>query len=69
MDLRVRLDEIVPVKTAARELPQVLDRLSGDDVEHLVITRRNQPKAVLVSVERYTALLSASTDQPVSGER
>jgi prevent-host-death family protein len=60
MDLRVRLDEIVPVKTAARELPQVLDRLSADDVEHLVITRRNEPRAVLLSVERYTALLSAS---------
>lgn len=61
MDLRVRLDEIVPAKTAARELPQVIDRLEKGNVDQLVITRRNEPKAVLVTVARYQELLSAST--------
>lgn len=60
MDLRVRLDEIVPAKTAARELPQVIDRLENGNVDHLVITRRNEPKAVLVTVARYQELLLAS---------
>ena len=60
MDLRVRLDEIVPAKTAARELPQVIDRLESGSVDQLVITRRNEPKAVLLTIARYEALLVAS---------
>ena len=60
MDLRVRLDEIVPAKTAARELPQVIDRLESGSVDQLVITRRNEPKAVLLTIARYEALLVPS---------
>lgn len=62
MKLRVALDELLPAKAAARELPQALDRLDRGDVEQLVITRRNEPRAVLVSVERYERLLYP--DQP-----
>ncbi len=56
--LRVRLDEILPSRTAARELPQALDRLERGEAEQLVITRRNEPRAVLVTVERYQQLLA-----------
>lgn len=57
MKLRVALDELLPAKAAARELPQALDRLESGEVEQLVITRRNEPRAALVSVERYEELL------------
>jgi PHD/YefM family antitoxin component YafN of YafNO toxin-antitoxin module len=57
-DLRVRLDEIVPVKTAVRELPAQIARLTAGEVEHLVITRRNEPQVVLITVQRYEELLS-----------
>jgi prevent-host-death family protein len=56
--LRVRLDEILPSRDAARELPQALDRLEAGDADQLVITRRNKPRAVLITVERYQQLLA-----------
>ena len=57
MKLRVRLDEILPSKTAARELPQALDRLESGEAEQLVITRRNVPRAVVITLQRYEQLL------------
>jgi prevent-host-death family protein len=57
MSLRVRLDELLPAKAAARELPQALRRLERGDAEQLVITNRNEPRAVLITVERYEQLL------------
>ena len=59
MHLRVRLDELLPTKTAARTLPQALARLESGDAKHLVLTTRNQPRAVLITVERYEELLCA----------
>lgn len=56
-EIRVRLDELLPVKTAARELPAQLERLASGEVEHLIVTRRNEPRAVLITVERYEELL------------
>jgi prevent-host-death family protein len=58
MSFRVRLDELLPAKTAARELPDALRRLETGEVEQLVITRRNQPRAVLITVERYEELVA-----------
>jgi prevent-host-death family protein len=58
MKLRVGLDEILPSKEAARALPKVIDRLESGDAEHVVITRRNKPRAVLLTIERYQQLLS-----------
>lgn len=59
MTLRVRLDEILATKEAARTLPAVLDRLERGDAEHVVITRRNTPRAVVITVQRYEELLAA----------
>jgi prevent-host-death family protein len=57
MALRVRLDEIVPSKEAARTLPRLLERLEGGELERVVITRRSQPRAVLITLEQYEQLL------------
>ncbi|MCY4085395.1 MAG: type II toxin-antitoxin system Phd/YefM family antitoxin [Actinomycetia bacterium] len=56
-ELTVRLDQILPAKEAVRALPRVLDRLERGEDDHLVVTRRGRPRAVLVSVERYERLL------------
>ena len=53
MHLRVRLDELLPTKTAARTLPQALARLESGEAEQLILTTRSQPRAVLITVERY----------------
>ena len=58
MALRVRLDELLPAKTAARELPQALRRLETGEADQLVITNRNEPRAVLITIERYEQLLA-----------
>jgi PHD/YefM family antitoxin component YafN of YafNO toxin-antitoxin module len=60
--LRVRLDELVPTKTAARQLPQQLERLERGDADHLVLTTRNVPRAVLITLERYEQLLAAEAE-------
>ena len=57
MSLRVRLDELLPAKTAARELPRALSRLESGEADQLVITNRNEPRAVLITVARYEELL------------
>ena len=61
MPLRVRLDELLPSKAAARELPRALRRLETGDADHLVITSRNEPRAVLITVRRYEELLRGDT--------
>jgi PHD/YefM family antitoxin component YafN of YafNO toxin-antitoxin module len=60
MKLRVGLDEILPSKTAARKLPQALERLENGEAEQLVITRRSVPRAVLITLDRYEQLLSGT---------
>jgi PHD/YefM family antitoxin component YafN of YafNO toxin-antitoxin module len=62
MRLRVRLDELLPAKTAARELPRALRRLESGEADQLVITNRNEPRAVMITVERYEQLLAV--DRP-----
>jgi prevent-host-death family protein len=63
MDLRVRLDELLPVKIASQRLPEALRRLDSGEADQLVITRRNEPRAVLITVERYEELLSPQTSK------
>jgi hypothetical protein len=62
MKLRVRLDEILPTKEATRTLPRQLERLEGAEVEHLILSTRNKPRAVLITVERYEQLLAATKE-------
>lgn len=59
MKLRVSFDEILPIREAVRALPKALDQLAAGDAGHFVITRRNEPRAVLLGVERYEQLLQA----------
>ena len=63
MHLRVKLDELLPTKTAARTLPQALARLESGDAEQLILTTRSQPRAVLITIERYEQLLDARCGQ------
>lgn len=67
MTLRVALDELLPATSAARELPQALDRLERGEVEQLVITKRNEPRAALLSVDRYQELLLIEQAQQTHG--
>jgi len=60
MRLRIRLDELLPAKTAARELPRALQRLETGEADQLVITNRNEPRAVLITVDRYERLLRSA---------
>jgi hypothetical protein len=55
--LRVAFDEMLPIKEAARYLPRAIARLDAGESGHYVITRRNQPRAVLIPVGRYEELL------------
>jgi PHD/YefM family antitoxin component YafN of YafNO toxin-antitoxin module len=67
--LRVKLDEIIASKEAARTLPSALERLESGDADQLVITRRNVPRAVLVTVERFEQLLAAEARLTVGDAR
>jgi PHD/YefM family antitoxin component YafN of YafNO toxin-antitoxin module len=62
MEFRVRLDEIVPTKQAARALPKELGRLERGEVDQLVLTTRNTPRAVLLSVERFDQLIRSERE-------
>jgi len=54
--LRVTNGELATVRDAMRELPRLLAELDAGAVDKLVLTQRNQMRAVLVSVERYSEL-------------
>lgn len=53
---RVALDQIVPIKTAARTLPTQIARLQSGDPAQLVITRHNEPLAVLLSWREFNRM-------------
>jgi PHD/YefM family antitoxin component YafN of YafNO toxin-antitoxin module len=59
--VRVTNAELATVREAMRELPRLLARLDAGTIDKLVLTQRNQMRAVLVSVERYSQLEHAST--------
>ncbi len=54
--VRVCNDELATVREAMRELHRLLDQLQDGQLEKVVLTQRNQMRAVLVSVERYVQL-------------
>ena len=54
--VRVTNAELATVREAMRELHRLLDRLEQGDLEKVVLTQRNQLRAVLLTLERYTEL-------------
>lgn len=52
--IRIRADELRTVREAMRDLGSLLGELNDGDVEKLVLTQRNQLRAVVVSVERWS---------------
>lgn len=59
--LTVSNSELATVREAMRELHRLLDRLDAGQLEKIVLTQRNQMRAVLVSVERYSELEQRQT--------
>ena len=54
--VRVTNAELATVRKAMRELHRLLDRLEQGDLEKVVLTQRNQLRAVLLTLDRYTEL-------------
>jgi PHD/YefM family antitoxin component YafN of YafNO toxin-antitoxin module len=54
--LRVTNGELATVREAMRELNRMVDALDRGELEKVVLTQRNQMRAVVVSVERFAEL-------------
>ena len=54
--VRVTNAELATVREAMRELHRLLDQLERGDLEKVVLTQRNQLRAVLLTLDRYTEL-------------
>ena len=54
--LRVSNEELATVREAMRELGRLLEQLEEGQLEKVVLTQRNQMRAVLITVERYSEL-------------
>jgi hypothetical protein len=48
--------ELATVREAMRELNRLLDQLDDGEIEKIVLTQRNQMRAVLLTVDRYAQL-------------
>ena len=55
-EVRVTNAELATVREAMRELHRLLDQLDQGDLDKVVLTQRNQMRAVLLTVERYAEL-------------
>jgi PHD/YefM family antitoxin component YafN of YafNO toxin-antitoxin module len=54
--VRVTNAELATVREAMRELHRLLDQLEHGDLDKIVLTQRNQMRAVLLTLDRYTEL-------------
>ena len=54
--VRVSNQELATVRGAMRELNRLLAQLEAGELEKVVLTQKNQMRAVLISVERYSEL-------------
>jgi PHD/YefM family antitoxin component YafN of YafNO toxin-antitoxin module len=62
--VQVSNDELATVREAMRELHRLLSALEDGDLEKVVLTQRNQMRAVLITLERYAELDSALRSCP-----
>jgi PHD/YefM family antitoxin component YafN of YafNO toxin-antitoxin module len=54
--VRVSNSELATVREAMRELNRLLAALEHGELEKVVLTQRNQMRAVLITLERYSQL-------------
>jgi PHD/YefM family antitoxin component YafN of YafNO toxin-antitoxin module len=54
--VRVSNHELATVREAMRQLHRLLDSLEHGELEKVVLTQRNQMRAVLITLERYSEL-------------
>ena len=54
--VRVSNQELATVREAMRELHRLLASLEHGELEKVVLTQRNQMRAVLITLERYNEL-------------
>ncbi len=54
--VRVSNDELATVREAMRDLAQLLDRLDRREVDKIILTQRNQMRAVLITPACYSEL-------------
>jgi PHD/YefM family antitoxin component YafN of YafNO toxin-antitoxin module len=54
--VNVSNEELHTIRDAMRELNRLIELLGRGDREKIVLTQRNQMRAVVVSVERYSEL-------------
>lgn len=73
-ELLIRGEEIIGARQAARGFAGLVRRITEGDLEKAVIVWRNQPRAVLLSIGRYTelatshALSNLTSDSPEPAE-
>jgi antitoxin (DNA-binding transcriptional repressor) of toxin-antitoxin stability system len=61
--VRVSNHELATVREAMRELHRLLAQLEHGEVEKVVLTQRNQMRAVLITLERYSELERHAVDR------
>jgi PHD/YefM family antitoxin component YafN of YafNO toxin-antitoxin module len=61
--VEVSNDELHTIRDAMRELHRMVEALGSGELEKVVLTHRNQMRAVVVSVEEYARL----RDRGISG--
>jgi PHD/YefM family antitoxin component YafN of YafNO toxin-antitoxin module len=54
--VRVSNQELATVREAMRELHRLLDLLEHGELDKVVLTQRNQMRAVLITLDRYSEL-------------
>ena len=54
--VRVTNPELATVREAMRELHRLLDQLEQGELDKVVLTQRNQMRAVVLTLERYAEL-------------
>ena len=54
--VRVSNHELATVREAMRELSRLLAQLEAGELEKVVLTQRNQMRAVLITLEHYAKL-------------